>query len=293
MSDIKDNVDQVTGVETTGHVWDGIAELNNPLPRWWLWIFYACIAFSLGYVIYYPAIPLINESTKGVSEFSTRANVEKDLQAVAEANSGLVARIASTDVADIANDSELLRFAIAGGSSAYKVYCSQCHGSGAQGAKAQGYPNLNDDAWLWGGTIDAIYTTIAHGVRYEQDEDTRVSEMPAFGRDGILTGDEIKALANYVRSLSSLEHDPELAASAATLFADNCAACHGEDGKGIADVGAPNLSDAVWHYGSETAQLAAQIRNPKHGVMPAWLDRLGDVNVKQLAVYIHSLGGGE
>jgi len=293
MSDTKNNIDEVTGVETTGHAWDGIQELNNPLPRWWLWIFYACIAFSLGYVIYYPAIPLINDATKGISGFSTRANVEQELQAVADANSGLIARIGATDVGDIAKDQELLRFAISGGSSAYKVYCSQCHGSGAQGAKAQGYPNLNDDAWLWGGSIDAIYTTIAHGVRYEQDEDTRLSEMPAFGRDEILTSDEIKALAEYVRSLSALEHDPAQAASAVTLFADNCAACHGEDGKGIAEMGAPNLSDAVWHYGQETAQLRAQIRNPKHGVMPAWQDRLGDVTVKKLAVYIHSLGGGE
>lgn len=293
MSDTNKDIDEISGVETTGHSWDGIKELNNPLPRWWLWIFYASIAFSLGYVIYYPAIPLINDATKGVGGYSSRANVEQDLKAVAEANSGLVDRIASTDVGEIANDGELLRFAIAGGSSAYKVYCSQCHGSGAQGAKAQGYPNLNDDAWLWGGSIDAIYTSIAHGIRYEQDEDTRISEMPAFGRDEILARGEIDALAHYVRALASLEHDPAQAAVAETLYADNCAACHGEDGKGIADVGAPNLSDAVWHYGQEQAQLVAQIRNPKHGVMPAWLDRLGDVTVKKLAVYIHSLGGGE
>lgn len=293
MSDTNKNVDEITGVETTGHTWDGIQELNNPLPRWWPWIFYACIAYSIGYVIYYPAIPLIDDATKGVAGYSSRAEVAEDLQAVADANSSLVAQIAATDVGDIANNGELLRFAIAGGSSAYKVYCSQCHGSGAQGAKAQGYPNLNDDAWLWGGTIDDIYLTIAHGVRYEQDDDTRYSEMPAFGRDEILARDEIAALAEYVRSLASLDHDATKAASAETLYADNCAACHGEDGKGIAEFGAPNLSDAVWHYGEETPQLIAQIRDPKHGVMPAWLDRLGDVNVKKLSVYIHSLGGGE
>ncbi|MEQ9491400.1 MAG: cytochrome-c oxidase, cbb3-type subunit III [Alphaproteobacteria bacterium] len=293
MSDANKNIDEITGVETTGHVWDGIQELNNPLPRWWLWIFYATVVFAIGYVIYYPAIPLIEDATSGISGYSSRANVEADLQAAADANAGLVARIAETDVGDIADDAELQRFATAGGASAYKVYCSQCHGSGAQGAEAQGYPNLNDDAWLWGGTVEDIYTTIAHGVRYEQDEDTRFSEMPAFGRDGILSGDEIKALAHYVRSLSNLEHNGELAASAATLFADNCAACHGEDGTGMREVGAPNLADAVWHYGQETSQLIAQIRNPKHGVMPAWYDRLGDVEVKRLAVYIHSLGGGE
>lgn len=293
MSDTKKNIDEISGIETTGHSWDGIEELNTPLPRWWLWIFYATIVFSLGYVIYYPAIPLINDATKGISGYSSRAEVAEELQAVADANSALVAQIAATDVGEIANNGELLRFAVAGGSSAYKVYCSQCHGSGAQGAKAQGYPNLNDDAWLWGGTIEDIYHTIAHGVRYDGDDDTRISEMPAFGRDQILSSDEIRALAQYVRSLASLEHDAAAAASAETLYADNCAACHGEDGKGIAEVGAPNLSDAVWHYGGETPDLITQISNPKHGVMPAWLDRLGDVNVKKLAVYIHSLGGGQ
>ncbi|HAE00525.1 MAG TPA: cytochrome-c oxidase, cbb3-type subunit III, partial [Rhodospirillaceae bacterium] len=163
MDNDKKNIDEISGVETTGHVWDGIQELNNPLPRWWLWTFYGCIVFAIGYAIYYPSIPLINEATKGVSGYSSRAEVAAELQAASDANSDLVAQLASIDVADIAQNEALQRFAIAGGASAFKVYCSQCHGSGAQGFV--GYPNLNDDAWLWGGSVDQIYTTIAHGVR--------------------------------------------------------------------------------------------------------------------------------
>jgi cytochrome c oxidase cbb3-type subunit III len=291
MGDDKKNIDEFSGVETTGHVWDGIQELNNPLPRWWLWTFYACIAFSIGYAIYYPSIPLVNEATKGVSGYSSRAEVAAELQAASDANSQLVAQLASIDVTEIAKNEELERFAIAGGASAFKVYCSQCHGSGAQGFV--GYPNLNDDAWIWGGSVDQIYTTIAHGVRYDQDEETRLSEMPAFGRDGILAAAEIRDLANYVRSLSGQDHDAASAEAAVALFADNCAACHGEAGQGNKDLGAPNLSDAVWLYGSETDAIASQIQQPKHGVMPGWKDRLGDVTVKKLSVYVHSLGGGE
>lgn len=293
MSDNDKHVDEVTGVETTGHVWDGIRELNNPLPRWWLWIFYATIVFSIGYMIYYPSVPLVDEATEGVGGYSSRAELDQEMRAAAEAKSAMVERIAASDVGAIADDGELLRFAVAGGGSAYKVYCSQCHGSGAQGAQAQGYPNLNDDAWLWGGTVDQIYTTIAHGVRYEENPDTRYSEMPAFGRDGILSGEQIRNLAHYVRSLSGLAHDRDKAAAAETAYLDNCAACHGDNGGGNVDLGAPNIADAVWLYGSETAQIESQIHNPQHGVMPAWEPRLGETTVKQLAVYIHSLGGGE
>ncbi|HAJ20620.1 MAG TPA: cytochrome-c oxidase, cbb3-type subunit III, partial [Rhodospirillaceae bacterium] len=193
MDNDKKNIDEISGVETTGHVWDGIQELNNPLPRWWLWTFYGCIVFAIGYAIYYPSIPLINEATKGVSGYSSRAEVAAELQAASDANSDLVAQLASIDVADIAQNEALQRFAIAGGASAFKVYCSQCHGSGAQGFV--GYPNLNDDDWLWGGSIDEIYTTITHGIRNDQDDDARFSEMPAFG--DMLEPEQIREVSAY------------------------------------------------------------------------------------------------
>jgi cytochrome c oxidase cbb3-type subunit 3 len=282
-------IDKVSGVETTGHEWDGIKELNNPLPRWWLWTFYACIVFSIGYMAYYPAIPLIEGSTMGMSGETNRSVLQADLKAADDAKAGLVSQIEQASLQDIRTTDELFRFAVAGGSSLYKVNCSQCHGSGAQGAP--GYPNLNDDDWLWGGNLEAIYATIKHGVRNGTD-DARDSQMPAFG-EGILEQPQIVQVANYVMQLSGQEHDAAAASTGKELFAENCASCHGDDGKGGRDFGAPNLADQLSLYGNTLNTVAAQINKPKHGVMPAWGERLSDAQVKQLAVYIHSLGGGE
>jgi len=287
----KPEIDEVTGVETTGHEWDGIKELNNPLPRWWLWIFYATVVFAIGYAAYYPAIPLINDFTKGIGGYSSRAELHKELAAVEQSRAGLVQQIAETDVADIPANDQLMRFAVAGGEAAYKVNCSQCHGSGAQGG--YGYPNLNDDAWIWGGDLDAIYATIAHGVRHEGDDATRFSMMPAFGVDQILGREEITGLAHYIRGMAGLEHDQAQAQGAAESFDINCSGCHGTDGTGMPALGAPNLTDAIWLYGSDQDQLVSQIHDPQHGVMPAWVGRLGEGTVKQLSVYVHSLGGGQ
>ncbi len=289
MSAGEKDVDAITGTETTGHEWDGIKELNTPLPRWWLYIFYATIVFAIGYCIYYPSMPV--DGHKGVSGYSSRGDVQKDLDAAAAAQSGMLDQIAATDVGAIKDDPDLHRFAVAGGASAFKVHCTQCHGSGAAGSA--GYPNLNDDNWLWGGTVQEIHQTITHGIRFAEDDDSRYSEMPAFGRDELLDAADIKATANYVRKLAGLDHDAALAGTGATVFAENCASCHGDAGLGDKEQGAPNLSDAIWLYGSETADIAAQIRLPKHGVMPAWGSRLGDTTVKQLSVYVHALGGGE
>ncbi|MEE4237059.1 MAG: cytochrome-c oxidase, cbb3-type subunit III [Anderseniella sp.] len=282
-------IDKVSGVETTGHEWDGIKELNNPLPRWWLWTFYATIVFSVGYMAYYPAIPLIEGSTMGISGQTNRSVLQQELKAASEANAGLVSRIETSSLQDIRTNDELFRFAVAGGQSLYKVNCSQCHGSGAQGAP--GYPNLNDDDWLWGGDLDAIYTTIKHGVR-NGTADARDSLMPAYG-EGILEAPQIVQVANYVMQLSGQEHDAASASTGKELYAENCAACHGEDGKGGRDFGAPNLADQLWLYGGTVDQVATQISKPKHGVMPAWGPKLDEAEVKKLTVYVHSLGGGE
>jgi cytochrome c oxidase cbb3-type subunit III len=283
------HVDEVSGVETTGHSWDGIRELNNPLPRWWLWTFYLTIIWAIGYMVLYPAIPLINGATQGILGYSSRAQVVAELADAKAAQGELLDQIAATPVEEIAGNPDLLQFAIAGGSSAFKVNCAQCHGSGAAGS--EGYPNLNDDAWIWGGEIDQIYQTIAHGIRYEDDPDTRFSEMPAFG--DILDGEQIDQVVAYVTSLSRESSDPALVDAGREVFVENCAACHGDNAEGLADFGAPRLSDGIWLKGSSDAAIASQIRNPKHGVMPAWVDRLGEPTIKQLAVYVHTLGGGQ
>lgn len=286
----KNEIDDVSGVETTGHEWDGIKELNNPLPRWWLWTFYACIIWSVGYVIYYPAIPLLEGSTMGISGVTNRSLLHEELARVEASKAGLVSRIDSTGLEDIRSNEELFRFAVAGGSSLYKVNCSQCHGSGAQGAP--GYPNLNDDDWLWGGDLESIYLTIKHGVRNGDDDDARQSEMPAFG-DDVLEPAQIADVTQYVLQLSSQEHDATAAKSGAAIYAENCAVCHGDGGKGGREFGAPNLADALSLYGNTANTIAAQIAKPKHGVMPAWGLKLTEAEVKQLTVYVHSLGGGE
>ncbi|MCC0044446.1 MAG: cytochrome-c oxidase, cbb3-type subunit III [Brucellaceae bacterium] len=283
------HIDEISGVETTGHSWDGIRELNNPLPRWWVWTFYITIVWALAYTIAYPAWPLISSATSGVLGYSSRAELGKELSAVEEGRAQLVAAVGDKSLEDILADDELRRFAAAAGEAAFKVNCSQCHGSGAQGSA--GYPNLNDDDWLWGGDIESIHQTIAHGIRFAGDDETRYSEMPAFG--DVLSGEEIGQVAAFVVSLTGDPSDAAAAQAGATVYADNCAACHGDDGKGLTDFGAPNLADAIWFYGSGESAIAAQIKNPAHGVMPAWQSRLGDVTVKQLAVYVHSLGGGE
>ncbi|WP_193176888.1 cytochrome-c oxidase, cbb3-type subunit III [Oricola nitratireducens] len=287
----KKEIDEVSGVETTGHEWDGIKELNNPLPRWWLWTFYACIIWALAYTVFYPAWPGITGATAGILGWSSRGDLAKEVETAKAAQAVYLDKLAATDITQVSADPELVQFASAGGASMFKVYCVQCHGSGAQGGP--GYPNLNDDSWIWGGTIEDIYTTLMHGVRYAADEDTRISDMPAFGRDEILTREDINNVAWYVRKLSGQDYEETNAAAGETIFADNCAACHGDNGQGTPELGAPRLNDAIWLYGGTHADIVAQVTSPRQGVMPAWSGRLGETSVKQLAVYVHGLGGGQ
>ncbi len=282
-------IDDVSGIETTGHEWDGIRELNNPLPRWWVRTFYATIVWAVGYCIAYPAWPMISSATTGLLGYSSRAQVESELAAAREARSVFSARIGEMDVAAILADDELRQIAAAAGAAAFRINCVQCHGSGARGSP--GYPNLNDDDWLWGGTPEAIHETIAHGIRHDGDDDTRVSDMPAFA--DVLEPEEIAQAAAYVVGLTGEVGDPAMIQPGKTVYDDNCAVCHGEDAKGVREFGAPNLADAIWFYGETEAEVARQIRTPKHGAMPAWEARLGDIAVKQLAVFVHGLGGGE
>jgi len=285
------DIDEVSGVRTTGHEWDGIRELDNPMPRWWLWTFYATIVFSIGYVIYYPSIPLLNDSTRGLSGQTNRLQLKRDMEQVENARRDKIALLSSMNMEDIRKNPELARFASAGGASLFKVYCSQCHGSGAQGAP--GYPNLNDDDWLWGGDLKAIYHTIKHGVRNTDSDDARISQMPAFGADDILEKPQINAVTEYVLKLSGRKHDDAEAEKGREIFTENCTSCHGDKGRGNRELGAPNLSDAISLYGTTRETIRTQIHRPLHGAMPAWGDRLREANVKQLAIYVHSLGGGE
>ncbi|MDB5658140.1 MAG: ccoP [Cypionkella sp.] len=278
-------------VGTTGHQWDGIEELNNPLPRWWLWTFYACIAFALVYSVLYPAWPMISRATPGLLGYSTRGAVAAEIQAFADANAPIRAQLVAADLSEIADKPKLNEYATNVGASVFRTWCAQCHGSGAAGVQAAGYPNLLDDDWLWGGDIASIHTTITNGIRNTTGSDARYSEMPKFGE--ILTGDEIAQLVQYVRSISGQSNDAVLAASGAALFADNCVACHGEAGLGNRDLGAPNLTDAIWLYGGDVTALTHTITYARFGVMPNWSPRLSEADIRSVAVYVHGLGGGE
>ncbi|KAA5602922.1 cytochrome-c oxidase, cbb3-type subunit III [Blastochloris sulfoviridis] len=284
-------IDAVSGMATTGHEWDGIKELNTPLPRWWLWIFYACIVWSIGYWVVYPAWPLITTHTKGVLGYSSRAALAQDMAALAARRGEAGRALAEASLEDIRKSPDLLAFAMAQGKAAFGDNCAPCHGLGATGSK--GFPNLNDDDWMWGGTLDAIHFTIAHGVRSD-DPDTRVNTMPAFGKDSILTKDEIGTIADFVLSISG--QTPGAGADlekGQQLFADNCAVCHGEEGKGNPELGAPNLTDRIWLYGGDRASIVATITNARAGVMPTWKNRLDEPTIKALTVYVHALGGGK
>ncbi len=274
---------------TTGHEWDGIREYDKPMPRWWLYTFYLCIIFSVGYMIAYPAIPLLKGATPGLLGYSSRGEVSEHIAAVNAKNADIEARLLATPLEEIGADADLARFATAGGAAVFLTYCAQCHGAGAQGAK--GYPNLQDDSWLWGGDIAAIQATIRHGIRNDTDEDARYSEMPKFGE--ILEGAEIDALANYILQVSSQEHDTVLATAGEPLFEENCAACHGETATGDREQGAPNLTDALWLYGGDLETITQSITNSRFGVMPAWQGRITEAQITQVTFYVHQLGGGE
>ncbi|MEM6386901.1 MAG: cytochrome-c oxidase, cbb3-type subunit III [Pseudomonadota bacterium] len=285
MSEDDIRLDDETGQYTTGHSYDGIEELNTPLPRWWLWTFYATIVWGVAYTIAYPAWPLVSGATAGLLGYSSRAEVAEDIETHELQNAALVEELVGAEISALEPGTDLHRYAVARGASVFRAQCSQCHGSGAAGAV--GYPNLLDNAWLWGGTVEEIAYTVRHGIRNETDPDARWSEMPAFGE--ILTSDEIALLVSHLQTLPS----GGAGAEAETLFLDNCSYCHGEQAEGLPELGAPNLADAIWLYGGDEAALTETITNARFGVMPAWGQRLDEADVRAVSVYVHALGGGE
>ena len=288
MAEEQKQVDELTGTATTGHEWDGIHELNTPLPRWWLWTFYGCIAWAIGYWVLYPAWPLLSNSTQGMFHWHARAAVETDLAALHAQRAPMMAKLSAASLTQIVDNPELLDFARAEGRVAFADNCAPCHGAGGGGAK--GYPHLNDDDWLWGGKLPQIEQTIRYGARSGNDKGHQ-GNMPPF--TGVLKPAEISNLADFVRSLSGLpvEKGADLAAGK-KLFAANCAVCHGPEGKGNQELGSANLSDKIWLYGSDKATIMAGIEHGHGGVMPTWEGRLSEPTIKALTVYVWSFGGG-
>ena len=284
-------IDQQTGTPTVGHEWDGIEELDTPMPRWWLWTLFATIVWAVGYTVLYPAWPMLNSATSGVLGWSSRGQLEGEAEAERVRKAPLQMALARIPVERLSEDSQLMQAAIEGGRAAFKVHCVQCHGSGAAGSR--GYPNLNDDDWLWGGNIKQIHTTLGNGIRQPGNKETRMSQMPAFGRDGILDPAQVQDVVSYVRVVSREDKPSVSARRGAVLFAQNCVVCHGATAAGNRAIGAPNLTDAIWLYGGDRDSQTQTVANARYGVMPAWGTRLDPVTIKMLAAYVHSLGGGE
>jgi cytochrome c oxidase cbb3-type subunit 3 len=282
--------DAVTGTETTGHEWDGIKELNTPLPKWWLWIFYATVAWSAVWAVLYPSFPSLSGHWRGTTGWTQREAVSEQMEAAAATRAPILARLRETELQEIRRDPELLQYAMAGGRIAFAENCAPCHGAGGEG-RPGGFPSLADDSWIWGGTLADIRTTILHGIRNTQDEAARMSLMPAYGQ--MLSRPEIDDVAEHVLSLSGRSTDAASAERGAAIFAEQCVACHGEQGEGVREQGGPALNDAIWLYGGTKREIAAQIANPRMGVMPPWQGRLDEATIRMLAVYVHTLGGGE
>ena len=293
-NDVNKDIDDHSGIETTGHSWDGIKELNNPLPRWWLITWYVTIAWAVVYMIFMPAIPALpglGTNTTGVRNHSDRDLVAAAVSELKDARTEQSATLLDASLEEIETDRGLQQFALAMGESLFGDNCATCHGAGGRGAV--GYPILADDVWLWDGTLDGIEYTLRHGIRHDADDDTRFSLMPSFGRDKILTVTQIDNLTEYVLRVSGQEHDAEEADLAADLFQQQCSSCHGVNAEGDRTQGAPNLTDQEWLYASNRAGIYDSIYNARNSHMPAWQDRLDDASIKALAVYVHTLSGGE
>jgi len=282
--------DAITGRETTGHEWDGIKELNTPLPRWWLYVLYATIAFSVVWMLLYPSLPLGTSYFRGLLGYSQRQDLARDMTAAAALRAPMVDRIRSLPLEQVQADPDLAAFALTGGKALFAENCAACHAAG--GAGRAGFPALVDDDWIWGGSLARIEQTIAYGARSGHAQ-AHVMDMPRFGVDGMLSQAEIGDVADYVLTLSGRGTDVAGVARGGELFAQNCAACHGDRGQGNPEMGAPRLDDQIWLYGGTRADIIRQIAQPRQGVMPSWTGRLDDAAIKMLTLYVHSLGGGQ
>ncbi|MBL8657132.1 MAG: cytochrome-c oxidase, cbb3-type subunit III [Altererythrobacter sp.] len=285
---VNKRIDEPTGTETVGHEWDGIEELDTPMPRWWLWTLYLTIVWGIVYVILYPAWPMVDKATAGVLGWSSRGELAREMSVADQARASVREQLARTPIERLPEDSKLFAQAVAGGRSAYQVYCSQCHGSGGAGSQTLGYPNLNDDDWLWGGDLKAIHYTITNGIRAPGIKETRTSAMPPF--ETMFEPAQFEALLSHVMALSG---KGSANSAGAQIFRDNCATCHGPSGEGMRLVGGPRLNDAIWLYGGTRDDIRAQIQKPRMGHMPQWGTRLDPVTIKMLSAYVWSLGGGE
>jgi cytochrome c oxidase cbb3-type subunit III len=278
------------GKPTTGHEWDGIQELDTPLPKWWVYVLYASIAWAIVYFILYPSWPGITGYYRGLLGWDSRTEVAAKIGEAKQAQSRYLDRIRAMSADEIRREPDLFNFALAGGKAAFADNCAPCHAAG--GAGRTGFPSLADDVWIWGGKLADIEKTIRFGIRSGNDSG-RAGLMPNFGVDKVLKGPEIDDVAEYVLAYTGRSRDKASADRGGKVFAENCVACHGEKGAGNLELGAPPLNTRIFLYGGNKADVVRQVTKPQHGVMPAWAGRLDDETIKMLTLYVHALGGGK
>jgi cytochrome c oxidase cbb3-type subunit 3 len=285
--------DPVSGRETTGHIWNGIKELDTPVPKGVLLFLIVTHIFAFAWWVLMPTWPVGNTYTKGVLEVDQRRSVEQHLLESQEGRASWTRRIESESFAQIEADPRLMAIVRSTGHQLFGDNCAACHGVDGKGGK--NYPNLTDNDWIWGGTTEQIAQTMRIGVNSDHPQ-ARVSQMPSFGRDGILDADKVKSAATYVYALSHPEYvtaaNRAAISAGGQVFQENCSVCHGENARGNQDLGAPNLTDTHWLYGGDLSQIVETVHGGRQGHMPTWDERLTDAQIKILALYVHDLGAG-
>ena len=283
--------DPVTGRETTGHEWNGIRELDTPVPRGILLFLIVTHIWAVGWWFFAPTWPLGTTYTKGLLDIDQRTTVEERVVEGQQARQDWIFRIESEPYDQILADESLMQIVRSSGRQLFGDNCAACHGRDARGRA--NYPDLTDGDWIWGSGPEAIEQTMRVGVNTEHPE-SRVGQMPAFGRDGMLERDQVRAVAAYVYSLTHPEFSTpdniERIEAGQQVFAETCSACHGEAGEGSVEAGAPNLTDNYWLYGGDMDTIIATVHGGRQGHMPTWDERLTNAEIRMLSLYVHDLG---
>ncbi len=282
--------DIVSGRDTTGHDWDGVKELNTPLPNWWVIVFAACVVIAAIQCLLYPSFPGVTGYFHGLLGYSQRTAVDRAVAEVQAQRAEAMNQIATASFEDIRKDPQLMAVAMAAGRIIFADNCQPCHGAGGGGQP--GFPALAAGAWIWGGTLPVLQQTITYGIR-SGDPKARSSQMLRFGAFGILKPEQIQQVADYVMTLYGKGEDGKDVSAGKAIFAANCAVCHGAEGQGNRTIGAPRLASRVHLYGDARETVVAQVTDPRMGVMPNWNARLNTGQIKAVALYVHALGGGE
>ena len=284
--------DEVSGQNTTGHEWDGIKELDTPIPKPAIWAYGLTSLFAVLYWILFPAWPYVTDFTRGLLDYSSRATVMASVEEAAAARSAADQALAAGDLTALAADPAIRAAHEDEASILYLDNCAACHGRDLKGQI--GFPNLTDGHWLWSGDVEEIATTLRYGINSGHEEE-RAAEMLAFGAQQMLERGDVEAVVDHVLSLSGQDHDTGMGERGAVVFEENCSSCHGEGGEGGLEIGAPSLIDDQWIYGGNHEDIFETIWSGQRGVMPAWEGRLSETDIRKLALYVHwnADGGGE